>query len=134
MRVRHLAVLAVLLLVPLSSIHVSAQVIDAALQEQIEVLFAQRCAIPACHSGPTPMQGLTLEPGQFLHATAGVTSTERPDLQIVHPGQPESSYLVKKVRGDEDIVGLQMPFTGDKLDDAEIDLISRWIEGLTDEG
>ena len=108
----------------------SAQVIDDALQGQIEALFAQRCAIPACHSGPTPMQGLSLEPGQVLFSTVGAPSTERMDLQIVHPGEPDSSYLLKKVRGDADIIGLQMPFTGDKLSDEEVGLIAQWIDGL----
>ena len=102
------------------------------LNEQIAELFAARCAIPACHSGPAPMQGMSLEADQFLHATVGVTSTERTDLKIVDPGQPDSSYLVMKVRGSEGIIGLQMPFSGDKLNEEEVGLIERWIEGLDD--
>lgn len=102
----------------------------AALQAQVQELFAQRCAIPACHSGPAAMQGMNLEPEQFLFSTVGKQSTERTDLQIVHAGQPDSSYLVMKVRGSDGIIGLQMPFTGEKLSDDEINLIERWIEGI----
>lgn len=103
---------------------------DAALQSQVAELFAQRCAIPACHSGPTPMQGMSLESDRFLFSTIGVASTERPDLQIIHPGRPDSSYLMMKVRGDEGIVGLQMPFSGEKLNAEEIGLLEQWIGGL----
>ncbi|HEX7072195.1 MAG TPA: DUF5777 family beta-barrel protein, partial [Rhodothermales bacterium] len=116
------------LLVLLASPAVMAQDQQADLPSPVQALFAQRCAIPACHSGPTPMQGMNLEPEHFLHSIVGKTSTERPDLQIVHPGRPDSSYLVMKVRGAEGIIGLQMPFSGEKLSEDEIGLIERWIE------
>ena len=76
------------------------------------------------------MLGLNLEPSQFLFTTVGKQSTERPDLQIVHPGQPDSSYLVMKVRGDEGIIGLQMPFSGDRLSTEEVEVLTSWIADL----
>lgn len=129
MKLRYVVVLLGVITILSSTLTVKAQD-QQALQQQIQELFSQRCAIPACHSGPTPMQALSLEPEQFLFETVGQQSTERQDLQIVHAGKPDSSYLVMKVRGDEGIIGLQMPFAGDELSEEEISLIETWITGL----
>lgn len=107
--------------------------LDAALTEAVSELFAARCAIPACHSGPQPMLGLSLEAGQFLSNVIDVPSTERPDLRLVRPGKPDSSYLVMKVRGDEGIIGLPMPFSGDRLSEEEIASIEAWVESMDED-
>ena len=100
------------------------------LEARVSSLFAQSCALSGCHAGPTPQMGMDLSPARFFGATVGQPSTERPDLLRVHPGRPDSSYLVMKVRGAEGIVGTQMPFTGDKLTPEEIATIEAWIERL----
>ena len=51
-------------------------------------------------------------------------------MKRVAPGDPENSYLIKKIRGDADIVGLQMPMTGDKLTPDQIATVADWISGL----
>ncbi|HEY5565298.1 MAG TPA: DUF5777 family beta-barrel protein [Rhodothermia bacterium] len=53
-------------------------------------------------------------------------------MNRVEPGNPDASYLVKKIRGDEDIIGVQMPFTGDKLTVEEINTVIEWVSGLDD--
>lgn len=102
------------------------------IQAQVASIFSQTCAQVGCHAGSTPQMGLNLEAEAFLGHTVNAASRERPDLKLIHPGSPDSSYLVKKVRGDEDIVGAQMPFTGERLSEQEISTIESWVDALAD--
>jgi mono/diheme cytochrome c family protein len=102
------------------------------LQEQVASIFAQSCAQVGCHAGSDAQMGMNLERETFVGHTVGAASRERPDLEIVHPGNPDSSYLVMKVRGHEDIVGAPMPFTGNRLSEQEIASIENWIDALAD--
>ncbi len=83
-----------------------------ALEERVATLFERSCTAAGCH--------------------AGMASKEMPTHKIIDPGHPESSYLIKKVKGEPGIIGLQMPMTGDKLTDAEIATIEQWITKLGD--
>lgn len=126
--------LSLLIVLPLLLVATSARAqMDAAVTAEVADLFATKCAIPACHSGPQPMLGLNLEEGQFMSNVIDVPSTERPDLRLVRPGRPDSSYLVMKVRGDEGIVGLPMPFSGERLSEDEIASIEAWIETMDED-
>lgn len=100
------------------------------LEARVETIFARSCATAGCHSGPTPQMGMDLSPARFFHATVGQPSTEKPDLLRVAPGRPDESYLVHKIEGRAGIVGVQMPFTGDKLTPDEVETIKAWIRGL----
>ena len=100
------------------------------LQEQAAAIFARSCTQVGCHAGSTPQMGMSLEAETFFAHTVDEPSRERPDLRLIHPGQPDSSYLVKKVRGDEDIVGAPMPFTGERLSKQEIATIENWVSSL----
>lgn len=111
---------------------VAAQPDQAALEARVAELFARSCARSGCHAGPVPQMEMTLTPEQFAASTIGVPSRERPELLRVHPGEPDSSYLMMKVRGDADIVGVQMPLTGDRLSEDEIATLEDWIRGLTE--
>ena len=102
----------------------------ADLEARVETLFAQSCARSGCHAAPAPQMGMDLSPGQFFGATVGVPSTEQPALLRVHPGAPDSSYLMMKVRGAPGIVGMQMPFSGETLSDEEVNTLAAWIESL----
>ena len=68
------------------------------------------------------------------HETAYATlvnarSTEKPALMRVQPGDPDNSYLIHKLEGRPDIVGLRMPATGGQyLTEGQIRIIRRWIE------
>lgn len=101
------------------------------LEEDVERLFARSCARAGCHAGPVPQQGMDLSPGRFLEALIGAPSRQRPDLQRVHPGMPDSSYLMMKLRGAPGIEGLPMPMIGGALTEEEIGTIEEWITGLT---
>ena len=100
------------------------------LQEQVASIFAQSCARVGCHAGSDAQMGMNLGRETFVGHTVGEPSRERPDLAIVDPGNPDSSYLVMKVRGHEDIVGAPMPFTGTRLSEQEIASIEDWINAL----
>lgn len=58
----------------------------------------------------------------------GVRSVEKPGMLRVAPGDPENSYLIHKLEGRHDIVGLRMPQNADRLTDGQIQIIARWIQ------
>ena len=96
----------------------------------VQPIFSARCAVPLCHSGATPTQGLDLSPGRSYAAIVGRPSTERPDLKIVDPGAPATSYLEWKISGapaGQSILGSPMPLTGGPLPAAEQAIIRAWI-------
>jgi hypothetical protein len=100
------------------------------LEARVADLFERRCATSGCHAGPVPQMEMDLTRDQFFAATVGQPSRERPDLLRVHPGQPDSSYLLMKIRGAEGIVGVPMPFTGDRLTEDEVAAVEAWIASL----
>ncbi|HUF09446.1 MAG TPA: DUF5777 family beta-barrel protein [Rhodothermales bacterium] len=104
----------------------------AELEQQVAEIFERSCTQSGCHAGPNPQMMMTLTSEGFFSSTVGKPSIEMPSLNRVQPGDPEASYLVKKIRGDDDIIGLQMPFSGDKLNPEEVDAIIRWVSGLND--
>jgi len=89
-------------------------------------LFQKRCV--ACHQGKSAVEGLSWEPAKIA-AAINAPSREMPDLKIIDTASPESSYLLKKVRGDSGIQGTRMPPTG-ALSAEEIKLLETWVQGL----
>ena len=97
---------------------------EATLAEVSEV-FAVSCAFSGCHSGGDPAAGLSLE-GDFAARIVGVASEQRSDLKLVDPGNPDKSYLLIKVRGDDEIISQQMP-PGNPLSAEQVEIIRAWI-------
>jgi hypothetical protein len=89
-------------------------------------VFTPNCAVAGCHSALAPQQGMNLSAGAAYANTVRVPSKERPDLNRIEPGDPNRSYLVKKIRGDADIVGVRMP-NGGTLTAAQIQLVIDWV-------
>ena len=81
------------------------------------------CAIGACHSGPLPAEGLTLESGKTFAATVGVPSILDGSKDLVDPGNPAASELYLQVS-----TGL-MPQTGTKLSADQQKQLHDWICG-----
>jgi mono/diheme cytochrome c family protein len=52
---------------------------------------------------------------------------EVPELMRVNPGNPDDSYIIKKLEGAADIVGGRMPLGGPYLSEAQIDQVRTWI-------
>jgi len=91
--------------------------------------LAGRTSWIRCHTnvGHAPAGNLNLA-GDPYAALVNVTSTQRAGAVLVIPGDPDSSYLVRKLEG-RDINGLRMPRNGPPyLTDGQITVIRRWIE------
>ena len=84
-----------------------------------------------CHTddGRTPSGGLNLKQGSAYANLVGVASTGKPGATRVIAGNPSGSYLVQKLEGAADIVGLRMPRNGPPfLTDAQVATIRQWIQ------
>ncbi len=89
-------------------------------------VFAVSCALSGCHSGASPAAGLDLSPAAAYGSVVGVPAVQRSGMKRVEPGDPERSYLVKKMRGDADISGGRMPLGGPYVE-AQVRLVSDWV-------
>jgi len=90
-------------------------------------VFTPTCALSGCHNEASASAGLVLASGQSYGNLVNVPSTEVPSFDRVEPGDPERSYLIKKLRGDADITGDRMPRGGAPLSSSQIDSIVQWI-------
>ena len=95
----------------------------AAIQASV---FTPTCAVSGCHSGDSPPEGLRLDEGFSFGNLVGVASNEVPMLSRVDPGNPDDSYLVRKIEGTA-AVGARMPLGGPPLEQDLIDDIREWI-------
>jgi hypothetical protein len=102
----------------------------------IQPIYNRSCTTStACHVGATAADGLQLTQGVSYGATVNVRSPQQPKLLLVKPGDPDASYLLRKVEGGPNISGLQMPqgCPGNPLGGAvcpsadEITAIRTWI-------
>ena len=98
------------------------------LPETVAGVFTRSCV--RCHGERRASSGLNLAPETILSATAGVSSTQIPDIPLIAPGNPAGSYLIMKITGAEGIEGSRMP-PGAALSESEIAIISEWISRLT---
>jgi hypothetical protein len=89
-------------------------------------VFTVSCAIAGCHAALGAREGMNLSAGAAYANTVLVPATERPSLNRIEPGDPDQSYLVKKLRGDPNITGLRMP-DGGTLTPDEIQLVIDWV-------
>lgn len=80
----------------------------------------------ACHIGATAPLGLRLDAANAYALLVGVSSVQQPSLLRVDPGNPDDSYLIRKLEGTA-AVGGQMPLDGEPLPQADIDVIRQWI-------
>jgi hypothetical protein len=90
-------------------------------------IFTPSCAISDCHTGNDPQMELDLGDGQALADTVGVPSLERPEYERIDPYNPDDSYLLMKVTGDDRILGDRMPAEAAALSDRNIALLTEWI-------
>jgi hypothetical protein len=93
----------------------------ASIQEQI---FTPICT--ACHIGATAPLGLRLDAANSYGLLVGVPSAQEPSLQRVQPGNPDNSYLIRKLEGTASTGG-RMPLDGTPLSQANIDVVRQWI-------
>jgi hypothetical protein len=91
-------------------------------------VFAPVCS--GCHrgGGTTLPTSIDLTTAASSHAAlVNVASTQTPSLQRVTPGNPNDSYLIRKLEGAAGIVGVQMPRNAPPLDTTTITVVRQWI-------
>ena len=120
---------------PLSSIAGPTPLLEprfSSIQAQIfeSADSAGRRACTSCHTnvGRTPPAGLILTHDAAYDQIVNMPSTRKAGAIRVIPGDADNSYLVHKVEGLTDIVGLRMPYSGPPyLTDGQIMILKRWI-------
>ncbi|MEQ1566716.1 MAG: hypothetical protein ABMA64_13830 [Myxococcota bacterium] len=96
------------------------------LSELQEGLFTPACTT-GCHDARTAAGGLVLEPGTSWAQLVGVPANGLPAARRVSPGASVNSYLVMKLEGASEIVGLRMPI-GTALDPTAVTPVRAWID------
>lgn len=89
-----------------------------------------RLACTQCHTdqGRTQTGNLVLLEGRSYQQLVGRAVTGKPGETLVIPGDPDNSYIVKKLEGAPDIVGQRMPRgNGPFLSEGQMLVIRRWI-------
>ncbi len=89
-----------------------------------ETIFVPFCT---CHSGANPPQGLVLNTDATYDLLVDEPSRQIPMLLRVEPGNPDNSYLIRKLEGGPDIIGAQMPRGEPPLPQEMIDEVRAWI-------
>jgi hypothetical protein len=87
-------------------------------------VFGMSCAFSSCHGSGTA--GLLLNGEDDFERLINVDSTVLAGEILVIPGDSSNSYLIKKMRGTEGIVGDIMPSGG--MDENVIQRIEDWID------
>jgi hypothetical protein len=87
-------------------------------------IFTPICV--ACHAGATAPLGLRLDAANSYALLVGVASAQEPGLQRVAPGNPNDSYLIRKLEGTASTGG-RMPLGGTPLPQADINMVRQWI-------
>lgn len=80
-----------------------------------------------CHVGVAAPEGLQLNAQNSYDHLVSIRSNERPDLFRVDPGNPDMSYIIRKLEGGPDITGGPMPLDRPPLDQRTINAIRLWI-------
>ncbi|MFZ0389166.1 MAG: hypothetical protein WAN36_01820, partial [Calditrichia bacterium] len=93
-------------------------------------IFNQSCAVSGCHTGSGAPLGLDLSEGRAEPNLINVPSKQVPSFMRIRPGDPDNSYLVLKIEGDQQIQGERMPRGRSPLPQEQIDIIRQWIANL----
>lgn len=120
---------------PLSSIAGPTPLLEpkfSSIQTQIfeSTDSAGRRACISCHTnvGRSPAAGMNLTHDVAYDQIVNMPSTKKTGAIRVIPGDADDSYLVHKVEGLSDIVGVRMPYSGPPyLTDGQILILKRWI-------
>jgi hypothetical protein len=97
----------------------------AQVQAQI---FTPTCAKAGCHSAASASGEMVLEAGQAHGQIVNRPAVGNSSLDRIEPGDPERSYLIKKLRGDPDITGARMPLDNPgSLTQEQMDGIVGWV-------
>lgn len=94
-------------------------------------VFDTRCALGPCHSSAAAAGGLVLESAFAYDELVGITpsndAARAAGLLRVAPGEPERSFLWRKLTNPGPGEGSRMPLGGEPLPEAELEEIRVWI-------
>ena len=91
-------------------------------------LFRTSCALSGCHASAASGNGLALVEGEEYASLVDAPSLFAPGEVLVIPGDPDGSYVVKKITGAEGIEGDPMPPPFGTLDPRLLAELRAWIE------
>ena len=91
-------------------------------------IFTPNCAKAGCHSAASASNDLVLEAGRAYSEIVNEPAVGNSSLDLIEPGDPDRSYLIKKLRGDPDITGERMPLDDPgALTQEQVDGILGWV-------
>ena len=90
-------------------------------------ILEQSCATTGCHTAAQAAGQLVLSPDVAHGNTVNAPSAQLEGEVLVVPGDPDTSYLLAKIRGDERIRGARMPIGRSPLTAEEEQIIADWI-------
>ena len=98
-------------------------------------VIGQGCAgSNSCHTGSNPKEKLALDTPEDFLGMVNLASLQRTELNLIEPFEPQSSYLINKLRGDDmsekSSTGnraKQMPSLASALCEEVILVIEEWI-------
>lgn len=97
----------------------------AQVQAQI---FTPSCAKAGCHAASAASGGMVLEAGRAYGEIVNRPAVGNATFDRIEPGDPDRSYLIKKLRGDPDITGARMPLDNPGgLTQAQMDGLIGWV-------
>jgi methionine-rich copper-binding protein CopC len=99
--------------------------LTATFQSIQDNVFTPICT--KCHIGSGAPEGLQLDAAHSYALLVGVASAEQATVLRVAPGDPDSSYIIRKLQDTPGISGGQMPLGGPYLPQSTIDVIRQWI-------
>ncbi|HEX9161557.1 MAG TPA: hypothetical protein VF980_07595 [Thermoanaerobaculia bacterium] len=89
-------------------------------------VLTPNCTAAGCHGKIATQENQTLTKDVAYSQLVNVPSVEVPSLLRVKPGDPQNSYMYRKITG-VGITGFQMPQGGPFLDATQIALVRDWI-------
>lgn len=105
---------------------------EVTFSEDVEPMLANNCAFSGCHGTSNTQQDLVLAEGEAYNNLVDVPSREMPELDRVEPGEPDSSFLLLKLKPNPPAGG-RMPQGGPYFSDEQIETVETWIsEGAED--
>ena len=99
--------------------------LTATFQSIQDNVFTPICT--KCHIGSGAPEGLQLDAAHSYALLVGVPSAEQATVLRVAPGDPDNSYIIRKLQDTPGISGGQMPLGGPYLPQSTIDVIRQWI-------
>lgn len=97
----------------------------------VTTIFVPNCADSSCHGGnPPPFAPMSLDATAAYATLVNRPSSQVPSMLRVAPGDPDESYLMKKLLGTARSVGgvdSTMPLLRPPLSAEQLELIRSWI-------